>query len=308
MPSLHKDPKGRSPFFYCAYTLADGKRKFRSTKQKTKDKAWKVCNGWADAAMEAGGDLRDRELLDKMREARGKKPLQVPTIRKFFADWLEGQKLHLSPSTHQRYSSSIRKLVLFLGKEADHDLPMLTAEQIEAFIRHEQEAGLAPKTLNLDLKAIHAALGKAFKRGQVKLNVAGTVDTKPNNSAVKKPFSFQQVQQLLKVADDEWYGFILTGYFTGLRLGDVASLKWKNINFVSKTISVQPQKRREGALRPPLQVPIHKDLFNWLRLEKASEPPKQEEEYIFPNLSLCKVTGSTAVSYTHLTLPTKRIV
>ena len=268
----------------------------RSTKKTTKAEAWKVCNAWSDAAKEAGADHRDREILDQMREARGKKPLHVPTIRKFFEDWLSGQILHLSPSTHKRYSSSIRKLVLFLGNDADLELATLGGEQIEEFIKHEQAAGLASKTLNLDLKAIHAALGKAYKRGHVKVNVAGTVDTKPNNSAVRKSFSLAQVQQLLQAADDEWYGFILMGYFTGLRLGDIASLKWESVDLVSKTISMEPQKRPEGVIRPPHLVPIHKDLLIWLRVHKANGDPKREEDFVFPYHSKKRVRGNTGLS------------
>lgn len=298
MPSLHEDPQGRSPYLYCAYTLANGKRKFRSTKKKNEAQAWKVCLQWADAAKEAGADHRDREILDEMRAAKGRNPLKVLTIRKFFEEWLEGQILHISPSTHKRYSSSIRKLVLFLGEEADHDLPTLTGEQIESFIRHEHNEGLADKTLNTDLKAIHAALGKAFKRGHVKLNVAGTVDTKPNNSAIKNPFSRVQVDQLLEAADDEWHGLIFIGYFTGLRLGDIASLKWENIDLADKVITVNPQKRREKVIRPPLQIPIHKGLLTWFRLLKADADPKIESVFVFPKLSQLKVTGTTGLSNT----------
>ena len=298
MPSLHKDHQDRSPYFYCAYILANGKRKFRSTKKKTKPEAWKICNQWADAAKEVGADHRDREILDEMRQAKGKKPLKVSTIRKFFEEWLEGQMLHLAENTHKRYSSSIRKFVLFLGEEADQDLPTLSGTQIESFITHEQEAGLSAKTLNLDLKAIHAALGKAFKRGQVKINVAGTVDTKPNNSAIKKAFTGAQVAQLLKVADDEWYGFIYVAYFTGLRLGDIASLKWEMIDLASKVMTVHPQKRREAVIRPPLLIPMHKALTNWFRLRKDEIDTNKPSDFVFARLSQLEVTGTTGLSNT----------
>jgi hypothetical protein len=39
MASLHKDPRGKSPFWYCAYTLPNGKRVFRSTKQRDRKAA-----------------------------------------------------------------------------------------------------------------------------------------------------------------------------------------------------------------------------------------------------------------------------
>lgn len=161
MASVHK--YDNSPYFYCAYTLADGSRKFRSTKKTKESDAWKVCQQWADAAKEAGTDSRYLEILNEMRLARGRKPLKPPTIKEYLETWLETQKPHLSPSTRTRYESSIRKLIKFLGGDADHELQSLTGEQIEKFILAEKEAGLAPKSLNTDLKAIHAALGKALK-------------------------------------------------------------------------------------------------------------------------------------------------
>jgi len=172
MASLHKDPKNRSPYWYAAYTLADGTRKFRSTKKKKERDAWKVCLAWDEAAKEAGTTSRDLEILNQMRAARGRKPVTLPSIREYLEGWLESQRLHLSPSTRIRYSSSIRKLLNFLKGDAENELQTLTAEQIEAFIVSEQAAGLAPKSLNLDLKAIRAALGKALNRGDVQLNVA----------------------------------------------------------------------------------------------------------------------------------------
>src|SRR5438093_1082328 len=50
MASLHKDPRGKSPFFYCAFTLPDGRRTFRSTKLTDRKKAWEVCLQWEKAA------------------------------------------------------------------------------------------------------------------------------------------------------------------------------------------------------------------------------------------------------------------
>jgi hypothetical protein len=43
MASIHKDPRGKSPYWYVAYTLADGKRVFRSTRQTDRKKAAEVA-------------------------------------------------------------------------------------------------------------------------------------------------------------------------------------------------------------------------------------------------------------------------
>jgi hypothetical protein len=51
--SLHKDSRGKSKYWYCAYTLANGVRRFRSTKQTKKGEAMKVAAAWTIAAQEA---------------------------------------------------------------------------------------------------------------------------------------------------------------------------------------------------------------------------------------------------------------
>ncbi len=303
MPSIHQ--VANSPYYYCAYTLADGTRKFRSTKKRKESEAWKICQQWAEAAKEAGTDARDLEILNEMREARGRKPMKLPTIREYLQTWLENQKLHLAPSTHTRYGSSIRKLIAFLGAEADHELQTLTGEQIEKFILSEKEAGLAPKSLNLDLKAIHAALGKALKRQHVKINVAGTVDPQPSNSAEKKAFTLAHVRKLLDAApDDEWHGMIYVGYYTGLRLGDVAHLQWDNVDIRGKCLTVIPDKRETRRPRPPLEVPIHPHLLNWFKLWRA-DTQTNETVFVFPKLSQKKTEGDKGLSNTFTRLITK---
>jgi len=302
MASIHKCHN--SPYYYCAYTLADGARKFRSTKKKRESEAWKVCQQWAEAAVEAGTDSRDLEILNEMRTARGRKPMQLPTIREYLQTWLENQKLHLAASTHTRYGSSIRKLVTFLGTEADHELQTLTGEQIEKFILSEKEAGLAPKSLNLDLKAIHAALGKAFKRQHVKINVAGTVDPQPSSTAEKRAFTLKHVRQLLNTADDdEWYGLIYVGYYTGLRLGDVSHLRWDNVDMREKLLTVVPDKRETRRHRPPLEVPIHPHLLNWFKVWRTNAITN-EMPFVFPTLSQKKIEGDKGLSNTFTRLIT----
>ena len=80
MASLHRDPRGRSPFWYCAYTLANGRRCFKSTKQRERKKAQEVCRGWERAAEAAGrGDLTQiqaRKILDEILDSVSEGPIR----------------------------------------------------------------------------------------------------------------------------------------------------------------------------------------------------------------------------------------
>jgi hypothetical protein len=51
MPSLHKDSRNKSPYWYCAYQTSDGRRHFKSTKSSDKRQARQVCETWAKASI-----------------------------------------------------------------------------------------------------------------------------------------------------------------------------------------------------------------------------------------------------------------
>src|SRR5258708_22319063 len=97
MASLHKDPKARSPYFYAAFALPNGKRAFRSTKQKTYKQAMRVAQEWEKASELAGkGELTEaasRKVLDLIRAAAGDSALSIMTSAEFFKNWLDGKKL-----------------------------------------------------------------------------------------------------------------------------------------------------------------------------------------------------------------------
>ena len=62
MASLHRDPRGKSPFWYCAYTDSNGTRRFKSTKETKHKPAEAVATGWQRAA-----DLARRGTLTQVQ-------------------------------------------------------------------------------------------------------------------------------------------------------------------------------------------------------------------------------------------------
>ena len=88
MASLHKDPRNKSPYWYCAYTLPDGRRAFRSTKQRDRKKALDVARTLEKAAEKArAGELTEaqvRKLLEGILESVGQSPIRSETVRSFF--------------------------------------------------------------------------------------------------------------------------------------------------------------------------------------------------------------------------------
>src|SRR5262249_39798943 len=76
-----------------------------------------------------------------------------------------------------------------------------------------------------------------IEQGLIDRNPVAAVRPIRTSSAKKGVFSPEQIQRLLDVAEGDWKGLILCGYFTGGRLVDVARLTWANIDLSEKTIT-----------------------------------------------------------------------
>jgi len=256
----------------------------------------KICAGWEDAAREAGTNERDMAILNEMRKARGKEPLKIPKIKEHFERWLEG--LHVSPGTRARYKTSIDKFLNFLGPRSGDTIGNLTAEQIEDFQKSETAHGLAATTVNLDLKIISFPIKVALRRGYIQRNLATTVKALPKAPGKRNPFTLAQISSLLKIANDEWYGLILVGYYTGLRLGDAAGLTWQEIDIPGNQIICTPDKRPIGSTKEAHQEPLHKQLATWLKLWKAEHRPSSPSTPVFPTLSQKSIHRRNGLSNT----------
>jgi hypothetical protein len=88
MASIHKDPRGNSPFWYCAYRLPNGKRTFRSTKLVDRKAAEAFCHRLEYASHESKTgrltEARARELISEIVEHATGEPLHNYTAE----EWL----------------------------------------------------------------------------------------------------------------------------------------------------------------------------------------------------------------------------
>lgn len=137
MASIHKDPRGKSPFWYASFTLPNGKRTSRSTKQTDKRKAEAVCNDWEKAARQARqGNLQDfaaRKVIGDLYEISNGQQLPSSRIKTYFESWLATKKLETARSTHRKYADVVNQLLKFFGNRADQDIARISAQDIFNF-------------------------------------------------------------------------------------------------------------------------------------------------------------------------------
>jgi hypothetical protein len=238
MPSLHKDPRGKSPFWYCAFQTSDGTRHFKSTKTSDKRQAQQICDTWAKVSA-LGGKLTPEKARQVIAQGvadvlmSSGQTLPSVTIREWSKRWLESKALEAEPRTHERYESSLRRFLEFLGGKAGEDLDALKVNDVLRF-RDYVAKRLSVTSTNMDLKVLRACLYAAQKQDLVEKNVAVKVDTlKQRGENKRRGFSLAEVSRVLKRCNEvggEWRGLILTGLYCSPYIKIVFGLLFLFIN------------------------------------------------------------------------------
>jgi integrase len=296
MASVHKDPRGKSPFYFASFYGADGRRKFRSTKVRTRTAALAVAVRWENAARKGRkGEItaaQARKVLAEIVEHSTGESLTHYTASSWFAEWLTVKAASASESTMTRYKQVIRDFKECLGPRAHAPLPSITPGDIAKFRDLLRDEGRAPSTVNVVIKKILSVpLEDARRRGYIPTNPVQGVDVIKGRGAEahagREPFTGDEIDELLKAAEGDWRGAILCAVTTGLRLGDVAGLTWASIDEKAAILRVTTQKT--GA---PVAIPIHPDFAAWLK----AQPKAIGKAPVFASLHSRSTGGNRGLS------------
>ena len=256
MAIVVKDSRNRSPFWYACYTTADGRRLKKSTKETSQAKAKLVAETLQRAEDMARTreltEVRTRKLLsDVLARVSGEK-LHVFTVEQWFDHFVRQKQQSRADKTALRHEQMMKEFVEFLGVRAQRNIEAISSKDIAAFRDHRQRRGLAASTLNTDMTVLSAAFNAARRQGHIRVNPCEAIESLKERTAHKSTFTPEQVTALLRAADGEWKGLILTAFYTGARLGDCAHLQWQHIDLVSpiKTIAIRTRQDRRTAHRP----------------------------------------------------------
>ena len=186
---------------------------------------------------------------------------------------LPAKELECSRGTYLRYKGVVDTFMDFLGSQRRSSLQSLSVGDIQAF-RDQQSKRLSTGSVNVSLKVLRVALGKAVKSEFIDKNPAEMVDTVADrDKKTRRAFTVEELRKLLDAADQEWQTMILAGLYTGLRLKDLADLTWSNIDLVQSELTVMPQKTR-GTTGKTQIIPIAKPLLRHLESIPTDDDPK----------------------------------
>lgn len=177
----------------------------------------------------------------------------------------------LSPAAWHRYKNAVDKFLVFLGDSARSDIAYVTKQNITDFVLFVAKKH-SLSTANTDLKILSSAFRYAVGDGLRLDNPCNLISKLPRGSSKRRrPFTVEEIKKLLAVANEEWRGIILFGLYTGLRLGDIVSLKWREI--AGNILNMDTNKTGR-----PVDVPLVAPVQRYLAMLAKGRP----SDLVFP--------------------------
>jgi integrase len=219
------------------------KRKWRSLK----------ANGKREAQIECAS------IISAMDQGTYFEPDKT-TLAQFLERWLENTKPNVAPRTHERYAEiAIKNIIPLLGGLI---LAKLKPAQIsEAYTkaitsgRRDGKGGLSARTVNHVHRVLKQALGQAVKWEMLTRNPADAVDPPKVERRTMKTYDIGQTVALIEaLRGSRMFVPALLAVLCGLRRGEVAALRWGNVDLVNGQLAVveSAEQSRSGVrYKPP---------------------------------------------------------
>lgn len=177
-------------------------------------------------------------------------------------EWLKSKKINIKESTYIRYRNIIENHIMpELGK---YPISKISTALIERFVsdkltkgRLDGNGGLSPKTMSDILLIMKESFKYAQASGIITICSFDRVSIKGQNQEMRV-LSVSEQKRLLSVllTDLDRYKLgVFICLYTGIRIGELCALQWKNISLSEQTMKIEQTMQR---LQDEDQNALHK--------------------------------------------------
>ena len=254
----------RGKIWWMAYTV-DGRQHCESTRTSNKRLARKIV------------DIRRAEI------AEGRFPLllksNAPALKEYLSQYLES-RIDLHPNTRTRYGVSRRCLEGFFAAARLSDI---TDVRIEDYKTARLREGTGPVGVNRDLSLLRLVLKQAKRDRYIAHSPLENREHFLNERKERlqaRPFTLDEEQRLLSVANGYLHTLILLLLDTGLRPNaEALTLKWRDVDFERGMVTVVSSKTPAGLRTVPMTSRLKAELLRW---KKLTGPKNSEFVFFYP--------------------------
>ncbi len=166
------------------------------------------------------------------------------TVKTLFKEWLDSVKFRVKASTLANYRMKCDRHILPEFGEMRYE--QLSAQMIHSFIENKMKAHLSAKyvaDIVIVFKSMTKYIAKVHGFRNPLVNVALPKVERKELSLLSESEQKMLCRQLMEDVNQTKLGIMLS-YYTGLRIGEVCALQWRDIDFSAKTLSIRRTVQR----------------------------------------------------------------
>ena len=175
--------------------------------------------------------------------------LRAPSV----ADFLDAEtfeaRLRWNPdlrnSTVENYVRRVKKFRLWCVSQKLSKLHRIEPRDIKNYRSHLLELGLKKTSVQGHLSTLHLVFDLAIEDELIKANPATGVTISAPSRKVETLPEFQVAQMVLNF-EGEPRDIFITSFYLALRNGEVANLRWEDLDFPRKLVRIQSREKHPG--------------------------------------------------------------
>lgn len=176
-----------------------------------------------------------RKKIDDIERNFGR-DIQKITFKELADKWLGCQKMDKKPNTVTSYSiQTLTHLVPFFG---DMLVSKILPEDIDRF-KQETKNNVSATTVNYDLRLLRSILDTGIRWGYLYNNPAKLTKRMKQDRKQFKALSKEEIEHFLQVLEGQGKVIIMTAIMTGMRMGEILAMKWKNLEWEHQIYTVK---------------------------------------------------------------------
>ena len=195
--------------------------------------------------------------------------VRLEDLATWYSECLTDEKADTGTRTIRQRLSILRCFVEWARTESSAQYSDdITVEHACAYQRVLGSRGILGKTLNAYCADISTVWKMLQKRSKVRDNPWTLVRVRRDkeNEHTGRAFTREEFDRLLKVCREvghEWDGMLIIGAYTGLRMPDVSTLRWDEVDMERGRINLTPDKTKRYGIQ--VSIPMHSRVLAYLK-------------------------------------------
>ncbi len=223
---------------------------------------------------------RDAERTRRQKLAEGSSGLRrvkPKLFRQAASEWLALKRSSLAPSSLRIEKNSLEHLFPLFGGMLASDIE---ASDVARYQERRTKEKASNGTVNLEVATLRAVL----RRSGLWARLQPEVRMLPERDDVGRALSADEESRLLQAASQSrsrsLFPALVLALNTGLRRGELASLRWDQVDLEGRRLTVGKSKTKAGSGR---KVPLNDRAFSALSAWAKQFPFRRSEHFVFPS-------------------------